>query len=302
MNGAYRHTQIGWLTLTVAGLMALLLGPALYAAEITLGLWGLGAVLVLLVAVFGSLTVAVDDEQVLVRFGSGLLKKRIPLADVRRFEAVRNPWYYGWGWRLYPGGVLYNVSGLDAVELVLHGGKRLRIGTNEPKELALALETRLGKPEALSEEEMLVHRRTTRISLAIFGGVMVFIVAGLAILFHYQMQPPSVRVTDGVFRVKGAVYSAEVPLKDVVAVTLEPGLPRIISRSNGFSLAGTLRGNFQVARLGHGKLFVEANHPPYMLVRMRRSFVFVNFESPEQTRVVFAGLEKNWHEVNAPSP
>jgi len=39
---------------------------------------------------------------------------------------------------------MYNVAGLEAVELVLASGKKFRIGTDQPAELANAINVRLG--------------------------------------------------------------------------------------------------------------------------------------------------------------
>jgi hypothetical protein len=52
---------------------------------------------------------------------------------------VPNRWWYGWGIRRGPGFRLYNVSGLDAVELRLKSGEVRRIGTDDPLALAAAL-------------------------------------------------------------------------------------------------------------------------------------------------------------------
>jgi hypothetical protein len=54
---------------------------------------------------------------------------------------VRNKWWYGWGIRLTPHGWLFNVGGLDAVELELASGRKFRIGTDEPQGLLNAIRT-----------------------------------------------------------------------------------------------------------------------------------------------------------------
>ena len=51
----------------------------------------------------------------------------------------------GWGIRLIPNGWLWNVSGLGAVELSLVNGQRFRIGTDEPEQLATAIQGALKK-------------------------------------------------------------------------------------------------------------------------------------------------------------
>jgi hypothetical protein len=89
--------------------------------------------------VVATLTVEVDGETIRLRFGVGVIRKRIGLAEVRAWQAVRNPWYCGWGIRLGPRGQLWNVSGFDAVELALPEGRRFRIGTDEPHALVSAI-------------------------------------------------------------------------------------------------------------------------------------------------------------------
>jgi hypothetical protein len=46
---------------------------------------------------------------------------------------VRNHWWNGFGIRVAAGFRLYNVSGLDAVELRLKSGEVRRIGTDDPQ-------------------------------------------------------------------------------------------------------------------------------------------------------------------------
>jgi hypothetical protein len=41
---------------------------------------------------------------------------------------------------------VWNVSGLDAVELTLRSGRRFRIGTDEPEELAKAIAMNMSLP------------------------------------------------------------------------------------------------------------------------------------------------------------
>jgi hypothetical protein len=102
-----------------------------------------GLILALTAWLFGSLTVTIDEEKIVAAFGPGWPHKAVPLAQVRGVRQVRNSWWYGWGIRITPHGWLYNVSGLDAVELELLGGRSLRIGTDEPERLVVAIEAAL---------------------------------------------------------------------------------------------------------------------------------------------------------------
>ena len=68
------------------------------------------------------------------------MQQSIPLAEIAGVAAVRNEWWYGWGVRKTPHGWLFNVSGLDAVEVTQTGGAKTRLGTDEPAVLRAAIE------------------------------------------------------------------------------------------------------------------------------------------------------------------
>lgn len=68
--------------------------------------------------------------------------RKIPFADIqqaetRTYRPIRE--YGGWGIRFGPHGRAYNVSGNRGVQLVLAGGKRLLIGSQQPDALLQAI-------------------------------------------------------------------------------------------------------------------------------------------------------------------
>jgi hypothetical protein len=83
--------------------------------------------------------VVIWEEELEARFGPGPIRKRFKLNEIESCQVVKNHWYYGWGIRLTPHGVLYNVSGFHAVEIKLRTGKKFRIGTDVPQELEEAI-------------------------------------------------------------------------------------------------------------------------------------------------------------------
>jgi len=141
MATRYQHTQRGTLMLVV-----LIAGALLFAILAFLtaggGRWAGAAValgLLVLAWLFSSLTVSVSDSDVQWHFGPGLWRYRLPLADIVNVSIVRNSVLNGFGIRMRPGFRLYNVSGLDAVELQLKSGDIRRIGTDDARGLAAAL-------------------------------------------------------------------------------------------------------------------------------------------------------------------
>jgi hypothetical protein len=138
----YRHTQPGTLIL----LTCLSIGMFGIALGLSSGRWPpmvLLAIVMLATAVlFSSLTVEVGDSDVRWHFGPGLWNYRLQLDEIADVAVVRNHWWNGWGIRIRPGFRLYNVSGLDAVELRLKSDEVRRIGTDDPQGLADALKSR----------------------------------------------------------------------------------------------------------------------------------------------------------------
>jgi trehalose utilization protein len=101
-------------------------------------------IVVLAVAVvFHSLTTEVDGNGLRWYFGPGLWTYRLAFEEILNVAVVRNHWWNGFGIRTAPGFRLYNVSGLDAVELQLKSGDIRHIDTDDPDGLAAALKAAL---------------------------------------------------------------------------------------------------------------------------------------------------------------
>lgn len=100
-------------------------------------------VFILVCILFYGLTTKINSEAIIVSFGVGLIRKKIKLDRIRSVKTVRSPWYYGWGLRIIPGGMLYNISGFEGVELTFHDTNRImRIGTKDSLRLKNEIEKR----------------------------------------------------------------------------------------------------------------------------------------------------------------
>jgi hypothetical protein len=134
----YHHKQCGTLILAVCLILALLSAGTAWQS----GQWAaaiVSAVLVTTGFLFSSLTVSVSERELRWYFGPGLWSYRLPVDEIGTVAVVRNQWWNGYGIRMRPGFRLYNVSGLDAVELRLNSGDVRRIGTDDPAGLYAAL-------------------------------------------------------------------------------------------------------------------------------------------------------------------
>lgn len=141
MGPTYRHTQLGPLLVlaTIPGSTAFLAGAAYYDGEIAAVLLTLAATLGGVGYAFSSLTVEVTAEELTWRFGPGVFRGRVARTAILSATPVENPWWWGWGVHKTPRGWLYNISGLEAVEIVLRDGRMFRIGSDDSAGLARAL-------------------------------------------------------------------------------------------------------------------------------------------------------------------
>lgn len=101
------------------------------------------ALIILILASFSSLQVMIDENYLRIKFGFGIFRKKFDIKEIRSAKTVKNHWYYGWGIRgwLWPNRMLiYNVSGFEAVEIIMKNGRIYRIGTDAPEELCAAVQ------------------------------------------------------------------------------------------------------------------------------------------------------------------
>lgn len=141
MDAIYRHTQVGT---TMRAVMLVAAAGVFASCLISEAPWPLLLVIGCVLAgagwIFSELTIAVTPAELRWCFGFGLRRTYCPRSDIVSAAAVRNKWWYGFGIHQSPRGWLYNVGGLDAVEIALGDGTTFRLGTDEPEALAKALQ------------------------------------------------------------------------------------------------------------------------------------------------------------------
>ena len=147
--GTYREFQFATVLVITLGLTEIFLGYLFTndigtkPMDLTIFLM-VSALLVISVLLFYGMTTRVNHEKIIVSFGIGLIRKSVNFSVIQEVNIVMSAWYFGWGIRYIPNGMLYNVSGPDAVELKLKSGTRVvRIGTKDPVRLHSELIARL---------------------------------------------------------------------------------------------------------------------------------------------------------------
>jgi hypothetical protein len=139
----YEHTQAGYLITSVlfaAAVFVAITGilmpsdPGAFAISATLEV-----IFLICAVVFSKMTITIDDKILHAYFAMGIRFKKVPLAEIADCEPIRTRWWFGWGIHLSPYGWLYNVSGFDAVAVILRDGRKFALGTDDPQGLVSAI-------------------------------------------------------------------------------------------------------------------------------------------------------------------
>jgi hypothetical protein len=136
----YRHRQFGkalFIALSIGAVLCLII-PGILSKGVPIRLV-LAAILAVCAFFFSSLTIEVTDQHLRWRFGPGLIRKQVLLADIDHAEVTQTKVKEGWGIHLTSRGWLYNVSGFQAVAIRLKTGKQILLGSDEPERLVMAL-------------------------------------------------------------------------------------------------------------------------------------------------------------------
>jgi len=135
----YEHTQVGYFIIVAIVAAMVAIGIILATTGVNLIAIAVLVVLAVVLILFHSLSVVINEEELVAQFGPGAIRKRFRLNEIESCQAVRIPWYYGWGIRLTPQGMVFRVSGFHAVQIKLITGKKYLIGTDVPQELEEAI-------------------------------------------------------------------------------------------------------------------------------------------------------------------
>ncbi len=146
----YKHTQIGYLMLVVTLAVLVFFAwlqitaraePPSVDSGTNFAVTAIMTLIIFILASFVTLTTSIDENYLRIKFGYGIFRKKFLLNGIISAKSVKNHWYYGWGIRIWfwPYMWIYNISGFDAVEIIMRNEKIYRVGTDTPNELEAAI-------------------------------------------------------------------------------------------------------------------------------------------------------------------
>lgn len=144
----YEHRQTSWMP-TLLGAAVLAAFVALILTMVPLSEWLLALIVIaallgltVFAALLSCMTIRIVDDQLRWSFGLfGWPRWSVPLESIVAVETTRTRVLDGWGVHLTKRGWLYNITGLDAVLIRRDNAASFLLGTDEPQQLALALDS-----------------------------------------------------------------------------------------------------------------------------------------------------------------
>jgi len=239
-------------------------------------------IMIICLLIFYKLTIYIDNANLRFKLGIGLISKKYLISDIKSCKPVRNNPLSGIGIRKIPGGWLYNVSGLNAIELTFKNQKSIvRVGTNQPDDIAEVI-SRMIIPDQL--ESSSVYKDKTAYAMTLIFSLVIFFFIGL--LIFSGLRETEVITTKSDIRIKG-MYGLMINYSDIIQLDTISKLPGIRLRTNGFAFAKNLKGNFRLQDQENAKLFLKVGTPPYILLRIKELNIYLNTKDPERTRTLF---------------
>jgi len=289
-----KTTQFGWFLVVVFTPIIGFLLYQMYAISFfdinaVYALGGVSLILIVVALLFHKLTITIDDQYLKFGFGFNFYTQKYRLDEIQSCKPVKNPIWYGIGIRILPEGMLYNVSGLQAIELTFKNKKKkVRIGTDQPDIIAQYVNSRISKQ--LTPE---IAYKTGRSTYYIFMSIMIAVIAVPVFMIIYGMREPQIELAEKGFAIKG-MYGITLSYTEIQYLDTVTDLPKIRIRTNGFAFSGVCKGNFTLDSIGSAKLFVNCNTNLYIRIKTHDlKSIYLNFDDRQKTIEVFNNLTEN---------
>ena len=184
-------------------------------------------------------------------------------------------------------GWLYNVSGLQAIELTFKNRKSVvRIGTDKPEEVALEINKLIEGDKMGSTSDYHSKSHVALILIILF--LAIIIPAAIVLSGKREMKTT---FTNTEFVING-MYGMGIKLADIRQLDTISELPSIRRRTYGYAAGNTLKGNFTLSDKSKVKLFITKGNPPYISIRTDDLQLYINFEESRNTVELFSELKE----------
>ncbi len=112
-----------------------------------------------------------------------------------------------------------------------------------------------------------------------FNSFILVLVFGMLL---YGAREPKIEVENDRITIRG-MYGRTIDREDIVELSLQDNIPRILNKTNGFDLGYILRGNFRLENIGSAILFINERSSPYIVIKTEDRYYIINYKDSNKT-------------------
>jgi len=124
-------------------------------------------------------------------------------------------------------------------------------------------------------------------------GLNVVVIIFVGSMIYATSLDVEVEIDSQSVNIKG-FYGYEVDMDEIEDIRLLDTIPKIITKTNGASTDNVKKGHFKLESLGHGRLYINKNSSPYILITLKDSYILLNNKKPENTQELYQEITRNW--------
>jgi len=283
--------QFGTLQVVIFGILLILFSFETYYIGFseTSGLIYVGLSVLMLVCLltFYRIVIEVDENYITFKLGIGLFKKTYQINDLTSCSSVRCSFISGFGIRKIANGWLYNVSGLDAIELKFNDRKDIiRIGTNKSDEIASLVSSFIKETPDTDESSQIEYTS----SINWDKWISLFVVLIAVLFFLYINKNDTITANKDNLNISG-IYSKSIDYSQIIKVDTISTIPEIELRTNGSFFRSQAKGYFRLMDVGSAYLNLNLKYPPFIRIILKNNdYFFFNLISPNDTKELFKNI------------
>ncbi|MCM3878882.1 MAG: PH domain-containing protein [Vicinamibacterales bacterium] len=231
--------------------------------------------------IFASTYYLVSDTELLVR--SGPVNRRIPLTEISNVTPTRNP-------------LSSPALSLDRLEIA-YGNSSVLISPKDKDGFLRALTERgvLAGPDVAADADAADPSSESTGVSRLVPVLIVPVVLMMGYFFYTDAQAPAVEIAYGQIHIKTATQQ-DIPMTDVIGLTLENTMPRVVRKYKGLDLLGIQHGRFVLEGVGNARLYLQAKRqPPFVKLETRSGVIYINYATPADTGALY---ERMTREIN----
>ena len=236
---------------------------------------------------FHRLTISIDNTYVSFKLGIGLINKRYKIKNIKSCKPVSYSILRGFGIRIFPNGILYNVSGVKAIELQFYDRKKIvQIGTNQPEEITHQINSLIGGEKITSYLPTNQERKLQEFILAMILLLIIIFIGAIG-----AIRDNVVDINNEELIIKG-IHGFSIPLSEINQVDTISSISW--HGRTGYYFPHTIKAQVTQSNGKRMMVFLKTKYKPFIFIQLHgnKEPICLNFRDRQKTINLYNQLKK----------